>query len=435
VRSPVKEIEMFRMQASIGGCPIGAVLATLILAANSSAVFAAGLSLAAAESLALEDDPGVSRIESSRQALDELAVAAEQLPDPIIKMGLMSLPTDTFEFGQEAMTQVQVGVVQKFPRGRSRELRSAQYELRSDGLDEAARDRALQTKLAVRELYVEVVKQGELARINRDAIAAFAEVADITRDYYATGRVQQQDALQAAVELAKVEDRAARIAQDEEQARSHLSAWIGNAAFTTFEDAWPTLAPPADAAKLRAGLMMHPRVEALQKNIAAAETGVELARQRYKPEFGVDLTYGGRSGSNLDGSPRSDLLSLMVVMDVPLFTRNRQDRVIAAQVAETSAVRYTLDDELRRMRSEIESQAAAQHRLEERLALFEETLLPQAEFSSEASMNAYRSSLVDLTTLLRAQITEFDLQSEYVRLKAEMLKTRARLHYLAGDAS
>ena len=171
------------------------------------------------------------------------------------------------------------------------------------------------------------------------------------------------------------------------------------------------------------------------RGIAAAETGVELARQRYKPEFGVDLTYGGRSGNTLDCSPRSDLLSLMVVMDVPLFTRNRQDRVIAAQVAETSAVRYTLDDELRRMRSEIESQAAAQHRLEERLALFEETLLPQAEFSSEASMNAYRSSLVDLTTLLRAQITEFDLQSEYVRLKAEMLKTRARLHYLAGDAS
>ena len=426
---------MFRMQESIGSGPLRVVLAVLALAANSSAVFASGLSLEAAESLALADDPGVSRIESSRQALDELAVAAEQLPDPVIKMGLMSLPTDTFDFGQEAMTQVQVGVVQKFPRGRSRELRSDQYELRAAGLDEAARDRVLQTALAVRELYVDVVKHRELAHINGEAIAAFAEVADITRDYYATGRVQQQDVLQAAVELAKVEDRASRIAQDEEQARSRLSAWIGDAAYTTFEDDWPALAPPADAAALEAGLTMHPRVQALQKNIAAAETGVELARQRYKPEFGVDLTYGGRSGNNLDGSPRSDLLSLMVVMDVPLFTRNRQDRLVAAQVAETSAVRYTLDDVLRRMRGEIESQAAAQRRLQERLALFEETLLPQAEFSSEASMNAYRSSLVDLTTLLRAQITEFELQSEYVRLRAELFKTRARLHYLAGDAS
>lgn len=426
---------MLKMQTGIENGPWWALVVVLALVAHAAPVFASGLSLEGAESMALEDDPAVRRIESSRQALDELAVAAEQLPDPMIKMGLMSLPTDTFDLGQEAMTQVQVGVVQKFPRGRSRELRSAQYELRSDGLDEAARDRALQTVLAVRELYVDVVKQRELARINREAVAAFAEVADITHDYYATGRVQQQDVLQAAVELARAEDRASRIAQEEEQARSRLSAWIGDAAFTGFQDGWPELAPVAGADSLEAGLTEHPRAEALQKNVAAAEAGVELARQRYKPEFGVDLTYGGRSGNNLDGSPRADLLSLMVVMDVPLFTRNRQDRVVAAQVAESSAARYTRDDVLRQMRSEIESNAAAQLRLEERLDLFEQTLLPQAEFSSEASMNAYRSSLADLTTLLRARITEFELQSEYARLQAELLKTRARLHYLAGDAS
>ena len=427
---------MFRMQTGIEtGLSWAMLFALVLVVVHGSAAHADGLDLADAEVMALEDDPGVQRIESSRQALEELSVAANQLPDPVVKMGLMSLPTDTFDLGQEAMTQVQVGVVQKFPRGRSRELRSAQYDLRSDGLGDVARDRSLQAVLAVREDFVEVVKQRELGRINREAIAAFEEVEQITRDYYATGRVAQQDALQAAVELAKVEDRAARIAQEEEQARSRLSTWIGAAAFSGFEEGWPDLAEPADVATLEQRLPAHPRLAALQKNIAAAETGVELARQRYKPEFGVDLTYGGRRGDNPDGRPRSDLLSLMVVMDVPLFTRNRQDRVVAAQVAESSAARFTLDDELRRMRGEIEFHVAGHRRLAERLALFEGTLLPQAEFSSEASMNAYRSSLVDLTTLLRARITEFDLQLEHARLKAELLKTRARLHYLAGESS
>ena len=54
----------------------------------------------------------------------------------------------------------------------------------------------------------------------------------------------------------------------------------------------------------------------------------------------MDVTYGGRGGNNPDGSSRTDLLTLMVVMDVPLFTRNRQDRVVAAQVAESSAAMY-----------------------------------------------------------------------------------------------
>jgi outer membrane protein TolC len=179
-------------------------------------------------------------------------------------------------------------------------------------------------------------------------------------------------------------------------------------------------------------LLNHPRILALQKNISAAETGVELARQRYKPEFAVDLTYGGRGGTNPDGSSRTDLLTLMVVMDVPLFTGNRQDRVVAAQVAESSAVTYMRDDVLRRMRSEVEYHVATYEKQRERIDLFENTLLPQAEFSSEASLEAYQSAIEDLTTLLRTRITEFDLQLEHARLQAEVLKTQARLKYLEG---
>jgi outer membrane protein TolC len=421
---------MFAMQEGINSGALRAHFAALVLAVFSSSSLAAGLTLEAAEALALEDDPGISRIQSSRLALEELSVAAGQLPDPMVKMGLMSLPTDSFQLGQEAMTQVQVGVVQKFPRGNSRELRAQQIGLKSEGLDSAASDQGLQIVLTVREQFLEVLKQQELARINNKALAALAEVADITRDYYGTGRVQQQDVLQAAVELARAEDRATRIVQEEEQARTRLATWVGEAAFGDLEKNWPEM--PVDLAGIENGLVGHPRILALQKNVTAAETGVELARQRYKPEFGVDLSYGGRGGANPDGSSRTDLLSLMVVMDVPLFTKNRQDRLVAAQVAESAAAASAREDVLRRMRSELDYHVATQRRQRERIDLFEKTLLPEAEFSSEASMNAYRSSVGDLTQLLRSQITEFNLQLEHARLLAEILKTQARLRYLEG---
>lgn len=423
---------MFGMQKSIEPGRALLVIGALALTLHQTHSFASGLTLESAEALALAEDPGVQKIEAGRKALEELSVAAEQWPDPMVKMGLMSLPTDSFALGQEAMTQVQLGLVQKFPRGKSRELRSGQIGLKSEGLTAVARDQELQIARSVREQFIEVLKQRRLARINAAAVEAFTEVADITRDYYSTGRVQQQDVLQAAVELAKVEDRATRIAQDEEQARTRLATWIGEAAFGELAGGWPHMAASSTAAALKEHLLHHPRVRALQKNVAAADTGVELARQRYKPEFGVDLTYGGRGGNNPDGSSRTDLLSLMVVMDVPLFTKNRQDRVVAAQVAESSAARFARDDVLRRMRSEIDYQMATQQRQQERIRLFEEILLPQAEFSSEASMNAYQSSIADLTTLLRTRITEFDLQLEYARLRAEILKTQARLRYLEG---
>ena len=126
---------MFGMHRSIKPGQLRPVIGALVLVIHSSTSFASGLTLAAAESLALAEDPGVHRIQASRQALDELSVAAEQLPDPMLKVGLVSFPTDTFNLGQEAMTQVQVGVIQKFPRGNTRELRSAQIGLKSQGLD------------------------------------------------------------------------------------------------------------------------------------------------------------------------------------------------------------------------------------------------------------------------------------------------------------
>jgi len=423
---------MLWVQESIGKIRAFAVFSLLAGFTFGSNVAASGLTLGMAEELALVSDPGVRSVEASRLALEEMSVAAEQLPDPLLKMGLVSLPTDTFNLGQEPMTQVQVGVVQKFPRGNSRSLQSAQTSLKSEGLDEVAHDKELQVLLAVREQYLEVLKQQKLARINAEAISAFSDVADITQDYYATGRVQLQDVLQATVELAKVEDRATRIAQDEDQARSRLATWIGDAAYGDLSVEWPQFPPSGSALDIRAGLMNHPRIRALQKSISAADTGVELARQRYKPEFALDLTYGGRGGTNPDGSSRTDLLTFMVLMDVPLFTRNRQDRVVAAQVAESSAVTYMRDDVLRRMASEVDFQLVTHSRQLERIDLFQNTLLPEAGFSSESSLEAYQSSVEDLTTVLRTRITEFDLQLEHARLQAELLKTQARLLYLEG---
>ena len=424
---------MVWMHRSTKFAQIAALFVVLAGTASHSSVTASGLSLEEIEELALASDPGVQSVQANQLALEEMAIAAEQLPDPLLKMGLVSLPTDTFNLGQEAMTQVQIGMIQKFPRGKSRSLQSEQIGLRSQGLDERARDQELRILLAVREQFLEVAKQKHLASINAEAITAFSDVADITEDYYATGRVHQQDVLQAVVELARVEDRATRIAQDEEQARARLSMWIGDAAYRNLENSWPQFNYQSSVDTIKESLLNHPRILALQKNVSASETAVELAKQKYKPEFALDLTYGGRAGTNPDGSSRSDLLTFMVVMDVPLFHKNRQDRAVAAQLAESSAAMFSRDDIFRRMKSEVDFHIATHEKQQKRIDLFENTLLPEAAFSSEATFGAYQSSIEDLTTLLRTRITEFDLQLEHTRLLAELLKTQARLLYLEGE--
>jgi outer membrane protein TolC len=223
--------------------------------------------------------------------------------------------------------------------------------------------------------------------------------------------------------------------QQEEQARARLAEKIGADAFRELDPNWPLISQPAPAEQIIANLAEHPRLRAWQHEIARSKTSEEIARQAYKPGFAVDLAYGNRSGQNIDGSNRSDFLSVFVTMDIPLFTKNRQDRVLAASIADTSAVEYVRDDVYRSMKSSVEQHSATLMREQERLRLYHEHLLDQARFNAEAAFEDYQDAVGDLTTLMRARIGEYELKLAYASLRAEEIMTRARLLYFQGETS
>jgi len=411
------------------------VAATLLLLSGMSSIFADRLTIAEAERLALADDFTLRAINARSQSMAELSVASEKLPDPQLKLGFANLPTDTFNLGQEPMTQTVIGVRQAFPRGHTRSLSSNRINASVARNAAEAEDRKHGVILAVREEYTRIYLHRERQKILQQSLVVFADLAEITLDYYATGRAHQQDVIQARLELSKVEERLARIRQQEEEARTRLAEWIGAEAYRELDPGWPRLAQPADTEKILVGLLEHPRIRAWQHEITKAKTSEEIARQAYKPGFAVDLAYGGRGGRNPDGSERADFLSVFVTMDIPLFTRNRQDRVLASSIADTSATRFARDDIYRSMKSRVDQNVATLTREQERLGLYEEHLLPQAAFNAEAAFEAYQDAVDDLTTLMRARIGEYELKLSHAALRADEVITRARLLYLQGETS
>jgi len=367
--------------------------------------------------------------------MSELSVAAESLPDPKLKLGFANLPTDTFNLGQEAMTQAVIGVRQMFPRGQTRSLSKSRIIESVARNDAEAEDRALRILLAVREEYIRIYLHQERQKILEQSLIVFKDLAEITRDYYANGRAHQQDVVQAQLELSKVEERLTRIRQNEEEARARLAERIGADAYRDLDPLWPHVKQPSPSQQLISNLAKHPHIRAWQHEIAKSRTTEEIARQAYKPGFAVDLAYGGRSGQNPNGTDRADFLSVFVTMDIPLFTKNRQDRVLASSIAETSATLYASDDVYRSMKARIQESAATLSREQERLGLYQEYLLPQAAFNAEAAFEAYRDAVDDLTTLMRARIGEYELKLSHAALRADEIITRARLLYFQGEAS
>ena len=58
----------------------------------------------------------------------------------------------------------------------------------------------------------------------------------------------------------------------------------------------------------------HPALMAADARIAARDAGVELADQRSRPEWALDVAYSYRNGSLPGGDPRSDFITVGVTI-------------------------------------------------------------------------------------------------------------------------
>jgi len=86
------------------------------------------LTLAEAEDLALDQEPGQAAFRARAEALEEQSVAVGQLPDPKLRMGLANFPLESGGFTTEGMTQAQLGIRQSFPPGKTRAVSTRQFQ-------------------------------------------------------------------------------------------------------------------------------------------------------------------------------------------------------------------------------------------------------------------------------------------------------------------
>lgn len=392
------------------------------------------LSLQQAEALAIKRDAKLSEIQLNSESLQASSVAKGTLPDPKLKLGLSNFPTDTFDREQEAMTQIQVGVVQMFPRGKSLELQSARME--DDARGEVARAKAQQRNILqqVRIYWLDVYYWQNAAEVVAKNRQLFNQLVNITQSLYAVGRRKQEDVLQAELELGLLEDRQTQVTTMIEMSRANLAKLIGpEAADRPLLKAFPVLPAIVSQHMKDEYLQQHPLLQFEQARIDASQKNIEISRQAYKPEWALDVTYGFRDGYNPDGTERSDMLSAMVLMDMPIFTGNRQDQNLSASKLKHQAALHARDEQLRELNKLWNANYAEWKRLGERLELFESSLVKKARISADAALHAYQNDRGDFSSVMRARIMQFETQLKALNVRIDHAKSQAKLLYLQGD--
>ncbi len=419
------------------------------------------LGLREAVKAAQRNDPWLVENKHSQEALEARSIAAGTLPDPTVSVGLANFPVDTFDIDQEAMTQVKAGITQMMPRGDSLEIERRQLQTLSGQYPFQRLDRRARAVVVVAGLWYDTYKaQKSIALIEKDR-PLFEQLVDVAEVGYssALGRTRQQDIVRAQLELTRLEDRLTMLRQQQEAVAEKLSGWI-QGAFAEHYMAAPEVFPAGTqtgyrlprampevvmldkelftrAGRIEPGELYgyfssHPAVQALEKKIEASDLGIDLARQSYKPMWGVNASYGYRADSGAGGD-RADFVSVGLSFDLPLFTGNKQDKKVQSAVSEAQAVKTRKWALIREMVADFEQQRARLRRLDERQRLYGERLLPQMHEQAEASLTAYTNDDGDFAEVARSRIAELNASIDALDIDVERQKTIVNLNYYLMD--
>ncbi len=410
------------------------------------------LSLDLAIEQAQQNDPWIAENKLMQQALDSQSIAVGALPDPVASVSLLNMPIDGFDFNQENMTQLKMGISQMFPRGDTLRLQTEKLQRLNEQNPFLRLDRKAQIAVKVATLWFDVFNAKESIRLIEQDRDLFEQLLEISTASYSTafGGTQQQDVVRAQLELTRLDDRLTKLKQNQDVAQKQLTQWISGqfvdqyaqpteySAVDIDNQSLPNLAlrqpelleldDDVLPEKLAHYFVQHPSVLALESRIQASETDVELSKQKYKSQWGLNAAYSYRADTP-NGRSRADFLSLGINFDLPLFTENKQDKQLQASVLESEAIKTQKWLLLRKMIAAFQANKVQLHRLQQRSQLYEQELLPKIREQAEAALTAYTNDEGDFAEVVRARIDVLDAEIDNLGINVDSQKTISQLNY------
>lgn len=374
--------------------------------------------------LLFEDSPLIERAELRAAAQSERAAQVAALPDPRLSYRYFVGQPETRVGPQRQSLEIS----QALPGFGQRELDREYAEIVGDAWDSHLAHDEREQAAKLKRAYFEAAYLQEALAINeveQDLLGRFEAVA-LKR--YATGSGIQQSAIKIQTELTRVADRRLELGS-QLAARHHQIARLVSRPVYAIPLRPIELAPPAVEMRPdeleRLALRNNPRVRAAAAQNDAASNRLRRSDAAGHPDFSVSLGYtdvgrrddaAAQMGSIEDDG--KDIWSIGATVSLPLHRAKLRAGIAEAGhrlEADRQELRITSDHVLHALQDSLLRFAS----LRDRLALYDEVLIPQAQESLGSAEAAYATNRMDVLALLDAQRVLLQSRLTYYRLLAD----------------
>ncbi len=368
--------------------------------------------------------------EARYQAMRQRPVQERTLPDPTIGARYHNEKTDRLTLGESDFSFLEFSAEQEVPF-------PGKLGLRGDvAAREADRERAMRDETVLMVLAKVAGGYADLAAVDRTRTALEQSAATLdlmvrqAGESYGVGTVAQADVLRATLERAAIEERLTMLTQKRVAAEATLNVLLARpAAERVGPVALPATVPPLETLEAWGRRVQDeaPAVRAAREDVLRAGAALKLAEREYFPDFAL-------MGGYTDKSRLLPEWEFGVRVRVPLYFWRRQGPAVAEAVHNRTAAEetrrntaLTLDGRLR----EPHAMAESGQRL---VALYRDTLIPQASLTLESTRASYVVGRVDFLTMLTAFTSLLEYRIRYAETMGSLYRARAEIGPLVGES-
>ncbi len=384
--------------------------------------------------LALSKNPSLAAMRERIRMKENAEIRAGALDDPKARFGVTNLPARTWSFRDEEMTGKEIGLTQMFPfPGKLRIRREEAGKDKEESIHDLEEMRSMLWS-EIRMTYAELASVRRQAEVVRRTREVLRDIVGVTQEMYSVGRGSQPDVLRGQVESGKMREMLLMLTNRERV----LSVTLNTLAALPADRPVPELGdlsefefPDRQDEMMGIYRESRPARKAVLARIGRGEAKVAMAGKEYYPDFEVSVSYMQRDKMP-DGSNRSDMISSMVMVNLPVWRRGKLDPQLREMTAEREmaareleALDLATENEIGRILANLANRA-------EVAALYRTTLIPQAEQSFRANVESYQVGKIDFPMLMDSVMTVLSFRREYLAMVGEMHMEKARLEAAVG---
>ena len=275
----------------------------------------------------------------------------------------------------------------------------------------------------------------QIVEQNKDLLRDFIQIAQTK---YKVGNGLQQDVLLAQLELSRLFDRELRLQGTRRGARAEMNRlmnrppdWVLTLPSNPPNTVLPEL--PTERQLLQQAETGRALIDVQRQLIDAANANLDLARKSRLPDLKLGVGYGFRQGIDpMTNTDRSDFLSVMLSINLPIYSGSKQSKEIEQRSHEVSRQTLIMQDTLRVVEVAVSRNLASYLAARDQVLLLQTAIIPQAQQTVSSMLAGYQVNQVDFLNLINTQITLYNAQISYWESLGRAKQDLARLASAIG---